>query len=407
MNFLYQYHDLGLFSLAMARFFSGLAKSTFEKSDSSVLDLHAGKAFAAEFEIFERTSGKIEKPKFDISSVFVNGVQVSIVGEYVLKMSFCKLKHFKKKDFNQYQEKILIVAPLSGHFASLLRDTVLALLPFFDVYVTDWEDAALVPLDQGDFSLESYVDYVLEFIKFLGSNSHVLAVCQPVVPVLIATALTHQLELDVKPKSMILMGGPVDARINPTKINTMAKDFSLSLYERFIISTIPHYYPGAGRLVCPGFMMLFTFMSMNLDKHFKSHMEFIENSFEGDESKISMHRKFYDEYFAVMDLPAQYFLDSIHHVFQEYSLPRGVYEWKGVKIDLSSISQTALMTIEGEHDDISGLGQTKAAHDLCLNISDKKHYQNPDVGHYGIFSGHRWREVIVPEIISFVEGLKK
>lgn len=390
----------------MARFFSGLAKSTFENSDSPVLDLHTGKAFAAEFEIFERTSGKIEKPKFEITSVHMNEKDIKIQSEYVLKKPFCGLKHFKKQNFSDMQEKILIVAPLSGHFASLLRDTVLALLPSFDVYITDWEDASLVPLESGDFTLESYVDYVLEFMKFLDESAHILAVCQPVVPVLIATALTHQLDLDIKPKSMILMGGPVDARINPTKINTMAKNYSLESYEQFIISTVPAYYPGAGRRVCPGFMMLFTFMNMNLDKHFKSHMEFIENSLEGNDSKIAMHRKFYNEYFAVMDLPAQYFLDSIHHVFQKYSLPKGLYEWKGIKIDLSSITQTALMTIEGEHDDISGLGQTKAAHDLCTSAPYKKHYQNPDVGHYGIFSGHRWRERIAPEIITFTKSLK-
>ncbi len=401
--------------MAVSKTFAGMAKSFLESSDFPLSQLHSIKALAAELDAFERVSGKLEKPTFGIESIKIAERNIKISEETVFTHPFCSLKHFVKKEgkVSKKRDKLLIVAPLSGHFATLLRDTVFALLPHYDVFITDWEDASNVPLSQGSFGLDDYVQYLLDFFKHLGGDAHekihVLGVCQPVVPVLIATALTHQLNLDFKPKSMILMGGPVDTRISPTKINEMSKSSPLSFYKDYIVSEVPPYYKGAGRRVCPGFVMLMTFMSMNPDKHFKSYLNFVEDKSEGNEEKVASHQKFYNEYLAVMDLPEEYLLDSVHHCFQEHTLPKGLYEWKGIKIDLSSITQTALLTIEGEHDDISGLGQTKAAHDLCFNIPQnlQHHYQNPDVGHYGIFSGHRWREIISPKIVEFTQKIKE
>ena len=395
--------------MTLTRTFAGMAKSFLENPEFPFSNLHSIKVLAGELDTFERASGKLEKPEFGIETVKINNQNIKIFEETIFSHPFCSLKHFVKKEGKvvKKQEKILIVAPLSGHFATLLRDTVFSLLPHFDVFITDWEDASNVPLSSGSFGLDDYVQYLLDFLKHLGPNIHIFGVCQPVVPVLIATALTHQLNLEFKPKSMILMGGPVDTRINPTKINEISKSTPLSFYKESIITQVPPYYKGAGRRVCPGFIMLMTFMSINPDKHLQSYLKFIENKSQGNEEKAIIHKKFYNEYFSVMDLPEEYLLDCIHHCFHEQTLAKGLYEWKGNPIDLRSITQTALLTIEGEHDDISGLGQTKAAHDLCANIPQhlQDHYQNPDVGHYGIFSGHRWREVIVPKIVEFTQRL--
>ena len=297
---------------------------------------------------------------------------------------------------------MLIVAPLSGHFSTLLRDTVRTCLQDFDVTITDWTDARLVPLQNGDFTLDNYVDYLLDFFQCLGSDVHVLAVCQPVVPVMMATSLLAQRNQPT-PASMILMGGPVDTRINPGQVNTFATTHSIEWFKRNIINTIPSYYPGAKRRVCPGFIMLNGFMLLNIDKHQDSSWKLFQNLIKGDEDKIEKHIKFYDEYRAVMDIPATYFLNSMQHVFQEFSLPLGKMTWRGKVIDLAAIEKTKLFTIEGELDDISPPGQTEAAHDLCPNISNnhKAHYLQKEVGHYGIFNGSRWRENIYPRIVDF------
>lgn len=348
-------------------------------------------------------------PAFDIKEVSVlvdkKTITATIKEKVILKYSFCSLRHFEKKlrdNINLVQPKMLIVAPLSGHFATLLRDTVRTCLQDFDVYITDWTDARLVPTKDGDFTLNNYVDYLLDFFDALRSDIHVLAVCQPTVPVLMAIALLAQRNKPC-PASMVLMGGPVDARINPGQVNEFATTHSLGWLEKNIINTVPSYYPGAKRRVCPGFIMLNGFMLLNIEKHQEASWNLFKNLIKGDEDKIEKHMKFYDEYRAVMDLPAAYFLDSMKHIFQEFSLPLGKMSWRGKIINLSAIERTKLLTIEGEHDDISPPGQTEAAHDLCSGIikKHKAHYLQKKVGHYGIFNGSRWREEIYPRIVEF------
>ena len=366
-------------------------------------------AVKASNEIIKRAALDSLHPSFGIRKidVLVKGkTETAKVNEHILlKKSFCLLRHFKKRlesDTPLNQPKILIVAPLSGHFSTLLRDTVKTCLQDFDVYITDWIDARLVPLKQGNFNLDNYVDYLLDFLEFLGPDVHVLAVCQPSVPVLMATAILAENNKPC-PASMILMGGPIDTRINPGQVNTFAQTHDLKWFERNLINSIPSYYPGAKRKVCPGFVMLNGFMILNIDKHQEASWNLFKNLIKGDDDKIEKHIKFYNEYRAVMDVPADYFLDSINHVFQEFSLARGKMPWKGTVIKPAAITSTKLLTIEGEFDDISPLGQTKAAHDLCPNIPKKfkDHYAQKGVGHYGIFNGSRWRTIIYPQIVEF------
>ena len=360
-------------------------------------------------EIIKRATLDSLHPAFGIKTanllISEKKVTAKIKEEVLLKKPFCNLRHFRKSSKNNIipkQPKMLIVAPLSGHFSTLLRDTVRTCLQDFDVYITDWINARLVPVENGDFRLDDYVDYLQDFLKFLGPDVHVLAVCQPAVPVLIATSLLAERKQHC-PASMILMGGPIDTRINSGQVDEFATSHSIPWFKRNIINTIPSYYPGAGRKVCPGFIMLNGFMLLNIEKHQEASWNLFKNLIKGDEDKIEKHTKFYDEYRSVMDIPATYFLDSMEHVFQEFSLPLGKMPWRGEIIDPSSIEKTKLLTIEGEFDDISPPGQTKAAHDLCRNIpkKHKRHYLQKGVGHYGIFNGSRWREIIYPRIVEF------
>jgi poly(3-hydroxybutyrate) depolymerase len=366
-------------------------------------------AIKASNEMVKRATLEGMHPTFGIKKVdvVVGGQKTTakIKEKVLLKKPFCTLRHFTKQlndNLSLAQPKMLIVAPLSGHFSTLLRDTVRTCLQDFDVTITDWTDARLVPLQNGDFTLDNYVDYLLDFFQCLGSDVHVLAVCQPVVPVMMATSLLAQRNQPT-PASIILMGGPVDTRINPGQVNAFATTHSIEWFKRNIINTIPSYYPGAKRRVCPGFIMLNGFMLLNIDKHQDLSWKLFQNLIKGDEDKIEKHIKFYDEYRAVMDIPATYFLNSMQHVFQEFSLPLGKMTWRGKVIDLAAIEKTKLFTIEGELDDISPPGQTEAAHDLCHNIpkKHKRHYLQKEAGHYGIFNGSRWRENIYPRIVDF------
>lgn len=366
-------------------------------------------AFKTSNEMVKRAAFNSLHPDFGIETVEViikkQTIKAQIKEEVLLNKPFCELRHFAKHFENNTkleQPKMLIVAPLSGHFATLLRDTVQTCLQDFDVYITDWIDARLIPMKNGDFSLDNYVDYLLDFFEFLGPDVHILAVCQPAVPVMMATALLAQRNKPV-PTSMTLMGGPIDTRVNPGQVNKFATTHSIEWFERNIINTVPRYYPGTKRRVCPGFIMLNGFMLLNIEKHQESSWKLFKNLIVGDEDKIEKHIKFYDEYRAVMDVSATYFLDSIKHVFQKFSLPLGKMSWRGKIIDLGAIEKTRLLTIEGELDDISPPGQTEAAHDLCRNIPKKNkiHYLQKGVGHYGIFNGSRWREVIYPKIVNF------
>lgn len=363
-------------------------------------------------EIIKRATLDSLHPSFSIKKVDVqmgkHKETLKIHEEILIKKPFCLLRHFKKISANDNaleQPKMLIVAPLSGHFSTLLRDTVQTCLQDFDVMITDWVDARLVPLKHGEFSLSTYVDYLLEFLKHVGPDVHVLAVCQPAVPVMMATSILSERKED-SPASMILMGGPIDTRINAGQVNDFAQTHDIKWFEKNIINSIPSYYPGANRKVCPGFIMLNGFMLLNIEKHSEASWNLFKNLVKGDDDKIEKHIKFYNEYRAVMDVPATYFLNSIEHVFQKHSLPTGKMPWHDQIINLKAIEKTKLLTIEGELDDISPPGQTKAAHDLCPNLpkKHKAHYVQKGVGHYGIFNGTRWRTIIYPEIVKFCVG---
>lgn len=387
-----------------------------EKAFSPYFSSPAHQRYSARLEILERLTTRYNKPAFNIHFVEnQKGCLFGVEEEVVLEKPFCQLRHFRKMDVDQdlrftqrcvplKQPKLLIVAPYSGHYATLLRDTVRRLLPEHDLYITDWANGRDIPLTKGVFSLDHYIDYLLEFIEYLGEQCHVLAVCQPAVPVLAATSLLAQKKSPFQPASMTLMGGPIDTRVNPTKVNQIAKEKPFDWFNKSVIAQVPHYYPGAGRRVCPGFLMLQGFMSLNLETHLQSHKRFFSHLTRGDDESAGAHRAFYDEYRAVLDLPATYFLDSVQVAFQQHSLPKGKMMWRGQSIDPSAIEKTALLTVEGEKDDISGVGQTYAAQEICSNLPKAKrhHHLQKGVGHYGVFNGRRWREQIAPQIELFI-----
>ena len=318
---------------------------------------------------------------------------------------FCNLLHFERAlpAAHAADPKILIVAPMSGHYATLLRGTVEALLPSADVYITDWIDARMVPLTEGNFDLNDYIDYVIDIIHHLGPQTNVVAVCQPSVPVLAAVARMEAENDPLAPASMTLMGGPIDTRINPTAVNELAKNKPIEWFEDNVIMTVPWPQPGFMRPVYPGFLQLSGFMSMNLDRHMIAHKDFYLHLVKNDGEPAEKHRDFYDEYLAVMDLTAEFYLQTVEEVFIKHALPKGELLHRGKRVDTGAIRNVALLTVEGENDDISGVGQTRAAQTICTNIPDEKrmHYMQPDVGHYGVFNGSRFRREIAPRIIAF------
>ena len=370
---------------------------------------YPAKATSAALEVFDGLAREYSKPEFGIREVSCHGGRIAITEEIVTLHPFCHLLHFKRDlsglpERFQIAPKLLIVAPVSGHYATLLRGTVRALLEDFDVYITDWIDAREVPLKEGNFDLHDYIDYVLGFMRQLGPNLHVVAVCQPGPAVLAATALLAAANDPCQPATVIIMGSPIDTRKSPTQPNLLAKSKPLSWFENNVIMTVPFPNAGAMRRVYPGFLQLTGFMTMNLDRHLDAHKNLYQNLVSGDGDSVSGHRKFYDEYLAVMDLSADYYLQTIQKVFQEHQLPDGLLEHRGQRVSLQAIKRTALMTVEGENDDISGIGQTQAAHDLCFNIPAAKHvdYIQPGVGHFGVFNGSRWRAEIEPRIRDFI-----
>jgi poly(3-hydroxybutyrate) depolymerase len=365
---------------------------------------------AAGYELMYRLGKEYEKPEFGIKHVDVDGKSVGIIETVVENKPFCKLLHFRKdlpaKDLKALkQPTVLVVAPLSGHHATLLRDTVQALLHEHDVYITDWIDARLVPLANGPFHLNDYVKYVQEFIRRLGPDLHVISVCQPTVPVLAAISLMATNNDPKLPKTMTMMGGPIDPRKSPTQVNNLAVEKKFSWFENTVIYAVPPNYPGFGRKVYPGFLQHAGFIAMNPGRHAQSHREFYMHLVRGDDEPAESHRKFYDEYNAVLDMPAEYYLDTIKTVFQEFRLPQGTWEVDGQFVRPQDIKNVALLTVEGELDDISGAGQTQAAHDLCTGIPDamQEDFVVPGAGHYGIFSGRRWRETVCPRIAGFIK----
>jgi len=367
-------------------------------------DTWFGKSVAAGAEIVARLTQNYGKPKFGLATTEVGGATVAVNEEILLRKPFCELIRFHR-DTPRRDPKVLVVAPMSGHFATLLRGTVEALLPDHDVHITDWIDAREVPLSDGNFDLDDYVDYITEFCRYLGPDMHVIAVCQPSVPAMASAALMAEAKDPRQPRSLTLMGGPIDTRVSPTVPNDLAMRNSMMWFRQNVISTVPISYPGALRRVYPGFLQLTSFISMNFDRHVNAHMRQFEHLIKGDDDNADAHRTFYDEYLAVMDLTAEFYLQTIQIVFKEHQLPRGAWVSRGRKIDPSAI-ETALMTVEGELDDISGVGQTKAAHALTPNIpgARRMHWEQPRVGHYGIFNGRKWREQIMPRVRDFIRA---
>jgi poly(3-hydroxybutyrate) depolymerase len=366
-----------------------------------------GKSMAAACELFERSTRRYGKPEWAINSTLVGGARVAVGIKSIWERPFCRLLHFERvleHAPRRPQPKLLIVAPMSGHYPTLLRGTVEAFLPNHDVYVTEWVDARMVPLTEGGFDLDDYIDYLISMLHALGGDTHMVAVCQPSVPVLAAVARMEAEEDPYVPVSMILMGGPIDTRRNPTAVNKLAAERGIRWFRRNVITKVPFPHPGFMRDVYPGFLQLHGFMSMNLDRHIEAHKELFLHLVRGDGDSAQKHREFYDEYLAVMDLAAEFYLQTVEVVFVRHDLPKGQMRHRGAPVDPSKIRRVALMTVEGENDDISGVGQTQAAQDLCSNIppEHKSHYLQLGVGHYGVFNGSRFRAEIAPRIADFV-----
>lgn len=364
---------------------------------------------AAALEVFERTTRRYSKPPFGITSCLVEAEEIAVTEEIVWERPFCRLLHFKRNlpsTRTRRDPRLLLVAPMSGHFATLLRGTVETFLPDHEVYITDWQHAGDVPLMAGSFDLDDYVDYMRDIFRHLGGDVHVFAVCQPAVPVLAAAALMEEDGETSVPQSMILAGGPIDTRINPTIVNRHAERRGTDWFRRNVVTSVPWPNPGFGRLVYPGFLQLTGFMTMNLDRHVQAHRDLFDHLVRGDGDSADKHREFYDEYLAVMDLAAEFYLQTVDTVFVRHLLPRGEMTHRGRRVDPARIRRIALMTIEGERDDITGKGQCRAAHELCSGIAaeHKFHFECPRVGHYGIFNGSRFRREIAPRIAEFVRA---
>ncbi len=375
---------------------------------------------SAGYALMHRLGKDYEKPEFGIKTVKVNETEVAIHERIEINKPFCELRRFKRfsDDPNTLtqlkgQPAVLIVAPLSGHYATLLRDTVRTMLQDHKVYITDWKNARLVPLSEGEFHLDDYVNYVQEFIRHLQSiygHCHVVSVCQPTVPVLAAVSLMAS-RGEKTPLTMTMMGGPIDARKSPTSVNNLATNKSFEWFENNVIYRVPPTFPGAGRRVYPGFLQYTGFVAMNPDRHATSHYDYFKDLIKGDDASAEAHRKFYDEYNAVLDMDADYYLETIQTVFQDFKLVNGTWDVKGVdgkieRVRPQDIKRTALLTVEGELDDISGSGQTRAAQDLCSGVpaSERQHMEVKGAGHYGIFSGRRWRDIVYPQVVKFIHG---
>ncbi|WP_459617636.1 polyhydroxyalkanoate depolymerase [Bordetella sp. 2513F-2] len=405
---LYHLHEWQRSILRPLAAFTEAGSEWFSHPCSPLAYTPMSRQMAAGLALAHRLGKDYQKPAWQLDSTEIGGKAVPVREECELARPFCRLLHFRRElpaaSPARRDPRVLVVAPLSGHHATLLRDTVRALLPAHDVYVTDWVDARMVPVSAGPFHLDDYVRYVQDFIRHLGPDLHVISVCQPTVPVLAAIALMADADDPAQPRSMVMMGGPIDPRQSPTQVNGLATTKPYAWFESQLIHTVPAPHRGAGRRVYPGFLQHAGFIAMNPDRHLKSHYEFYLDLLRGDQDDAEAHRRFYDEYNAVLDMPAEFYLDTIRIVFQEFRLPNGTWEIGGVPVRPAAIRRTALLTIEGELDDISGQGQTRAAIDLCSGLppSRKQHYTAQGCGHYGIFSGRRWRQTICPKIAEFI-----
>lgn len=401
---LYQFHEMQHAAMAPMRLLAQTVQSMFSHPWLPMSYTSSARSLAASAELFERMTRQYPKPPFNLPTTTVDGEQVSVTERVVMRLPFCDLLHFERGNGPHLHPRVLLVAPMSGHYATLLRGTVEALLPEHEVYITDWVNARDVPQVAGTFNFDSYVDYVRTFLEFLGPQTTVMAVCQPSVPVMAAVALMAEDNDPNRPASIVLMGGPIDTRRSPTAVNAFADEHPMDWFLDRVIHSVPMTYAGRGRRVYPGFLQLSGFMSMNMDRHVNAHLHYYRHLIKGDGDSAEKHREFYDEYLSVMDLPGDFYLDTIREVFKEHSLPRGVLEVHGRRVDLGAITDVALLTVEGEKDDITGAGQTVAAHDLCRNLPARFHRQHlqPKVGHYGIFNGRRWREEIMPIVREFI-----
>ena len=409
---LYWFYELTHAALNPARAVADATKLAFRNPLNPLYSTSFGKSVVAAAELFERSTRRYGPPDWRISSTLVGGQRVPVHIDCVWERPFCRLLHFTRvfeRPPRRQQPRLLIVAPLSGHYATLLRGTVEAFLPNNDVYITEWRDARTVPLSEGSFDLDDYIDYVISMLHALGGETHVVAVCQPAVPVLAAAALMDADDDPYTPITMTLMGGPIDTRANPTAVNKLAQKRGINWFRHNVITKVP--FPNAGfmRDVYPGFLQLHGFMSMNLDRHIEAHRNLFLNLVKGDGDSAQKHKEFYDEYLAVMDLTAEFYLQTVDTVFVRHALPKGEMMHRDRPVDPARIKRVALFTIEGEHDDISGVGQTEAAHRLCVNLPSERqaHWLQPGVGHYGVFNGSRFRAEIAPRIADFILSMSQ
>ena len=391
--------------IAPVRELASAALTALNRFNGALADNLLIRNMAAAYELLARAGLSHERPAFGIDTVKIGDREVRVHEEAALGTPFGTLLSFRK-DVETVQPRVLLVAPLSGHFATLLRDTVRTLLPEHDVYITDWHNARDVSLAHGGFGLDEYVDHIIGFLEALGPGAHVIGVCQPCVAVLAAVAIMAQAGNPAQPRSMTLMAGPIDTRVNPTKVNELATSKPLDWFERNLIATVPPRYPGSGRRVYPGFVQLGAFMAMNLGRHIKAHFELFDDLARGNHAEADATKSFYDEYFAVLDLPAEFYLETVGSIFQQHALPLGKLQWRGNPVEPRAIRKTALLTVEGEKDDICAVGQTLAAQELCTGLWPyrKRHHMQAGVGHYGVFSGRRWQNQIYPILRNVIHS---
>ncbi len=400
---LYSAYEFQRSWLAGASAWATMASEMLDNPANPFSYIGGGPMLGSALEVFAHASAPRGKPAFDLDHTVVDGQRIAVSEEIVLQKPFGQLKRFVREGV-EGRPRLLIVAPMSGHFATLLRGTVERMLPEHDVYITDWRDAKAVPLSDGTFDLEDYVDYLIAFLEHIGPGAHMLAVCQPSVPCYAAAAVMSAGKHPCRPKTLTMMGGPVDTRKAPTAVNTLATERPYSWFENNVIATVPGLYPGAGRKVYPGFLQLSGFMSMNLGNHMMSHWEMFKHLVAGDDESADATKDFYDEYRSVADMTAEFYLQTIAVVFQNHSLPKGEMMHRGVRVDPAAITDIGILAIEGERDDISGLGQTKAALDIAVNLPDeeKRYYMAEGAGHYGIFNGSKWRDKIAPVVDDWI-----
>ena len=412
---LYALYELGHLSVAPLRIAAMMQSSLLRSPLNPLSDTDVARTAAAASELFETVTRRYRKPAWALPTTAVNEVDVAVTPRVAWSSPWCDLVHFERDGAALRQARgertdpsVLLVAPMSGHYATLLRGTVEAFLPEHEVYITDWRDARQVPVLSGRFDLNDYIDHIMAMLRALGPETHVIAVCQPGPPVLAAVSLLAAEDDPCTPATMAFMGSPIDARRSPTTPNKLAEQRSIEWFQKNMVHTVPAIYPGAFRRVYPGFVQLASFMGMNLSRHVDAHNEYFQNLIKGDGDNAQKHRDFYDEYLSVMDLTEEFYIQTLSEVFQEYTLARGLMMHRGVRVDPSAISKTALLTVEGENDDISGIGQTQAAHEICANIPDamRSDYIQPGVGHYGVFNGRRFRQEIYPRMRDFMRAFQ-